>query len=136
MKFLGGATTLDSLLKAYKASETKRFFPYEWFDKSDKLDFPKLPPYETFFSKVRNNNPLEKDFIDYEKLKKSGHDEQQALQKLQIKTVLPSGLDSYNYLQETSNKNEMTVFNDFLKWCNNKDVVPTLEAMKIDSILS
>ena len=29
MKFLGGATTLDSFLKAYKASETKRFFPYE-----------------------------------------------------------------------------------------------------------
>ena len=29
MMFLGGATTLDSFLKAYKASETKRFFPYE-----------------------------------------------------------------------------------------------------------
>ena len=29
MKLLGGATSLDSFLKAYKASETKRFFPYE-----------------------------------------------------------------------------------------------------------
>ena len=29
MKFLGGATTLDSFLKANKASETKGFFPYE-----------------------------------------------------------------------------------------------------------
>ena len=28
-KFLGGATTLHSFLKAYKASETKVFFPYE-----------------------------------------------------------------------------------------------------------
>ena len=27
MKFLGGATSLDSFLKAYKTSETKRFFP-------------------------------------------------------------------------------------------------------------
>ena len=26
MKFLGGETTLDSFLKAYKASETKRIF--------------------------------------------------------------------------------------------------------------
>ena len=120
MKFLGGATTLDSFLKAYKASETKGFFPYEWFDNPDKLDFPGLPPYEAFFSKLRNNNPLDKDFTDYEKLRKSGLDEQQALKKLQIKTVPSSGLDNYNYLQETWKKNGMTVFKDFLKWYNNK----------------
>ena len=89
-----------------------------------------MPPYEAFFSKLRNNNPLEKDFIDYEKLRKSGFGEQQALKKLQIKTVPPSGLDNYNYLQETWKKNGMTEFIDFLKWYNNKDVVPTLEAMQ------
>ena len=96
MKFLGGATTLDSFLKAFKASETKEFFPYEWFDNPDKLDFPKSPPYEAFFSAFRNNNPLDKDFVDYEKLKKSGFDEQQTLKKLQIKTFPPSGLVNYN----------------------------------------
>ena len=32
MNFLGGATSLDSFLKAYKASGTKVFFPCEWFD--------------------------------------------------------------------------------------------------------
>ena len=37
MIFLGGATSLDSFLKAYKTSETKGFFPYEWFDHSDKM---------------------------------------------------------------------------------------------------
>ena len=130
MKFLGGATTLDSFLKAYKASETKGFFPSEWFDNPGKLDFPELPPYEAFFSKLRNNNPLDKDFIDYEKLRKNGFDDQQALKKLQIKTVPSSGLDNYNYLQETWKKNGMSVFKDFLKWYNNKDVVPTLEAMQ------
>ena len=104
MKFLGGATTLDSFLKAYKASETKGFFSYEWFDNRDKLDFPELSLYEAFFSKLRNNNPLDNDFIDYEKLRKSGFDEQQALKKLQIKTVPSSGLDNYNYLQETWKK--------------------------------
>ena len=31
MNFLGGATSLDSFLKAYKTKETKGFFPYEWF---------------------------------------------------------------------------------------------------------
>ena len=70
MKFLGGATSLDSFLKAYSASKTKGFFPYEWFDNADKLDFRELTPYEAFFSKLRNSNPLDKDFIDYEKLRK------------------------------------------------------------------
>ena len=38
IKFLGGATSLDSFLEAYKASETKGFLPYEWFDSADKLE--------------------------------------------------------------------------------------------------
>ena len=113
MKFLGGETTLDSFLKAYKASETRGFFPYEWFDNPDKLELHELLPYEAFFSKLKNNNPLDKDFIDYDKLRKSELDEQQALKKLQVKTVPPSGLDNYNYLQETWQKNRMTVFKDF-----------------------
>ena len=82
MKFLGGVTTMDSFLKAYNASETKRIFLYDWFDNPDKLNFPELPPYEAFFSKLRNINPLNKEFIDYELLRKSGFDEQQALKKL------------------------------------------------------
>ena len=71
MKFLGGATSLASFLKVYKASETKGFFPYEWFDTVDKLENEELPPYEAFFSKLRNNNPLDKDFEDYQKLRSS-----------------------------------------------------------------
>ena len=110
MKFLGGATTLDSFLEAYKASETKAFFPNEWFDNPDK--FSESPPYEAFFNKLRNKHPLDKDFIGYEKLKKSELEEQQVLKKLQIKTVPPTGLDNYNYSLEFWNKNGMTVFND------------------------
>ena len=85
MKFFGGATSLDSFLKAYKASEIKGFFPYEWFDSAEKLENEELPPYEAFFSKLRNNNPLDKDFKDYQKMRSSECDEQQALKKLQIK---------------------------------------------------
>ena len=123
-KFLGGATTLDSFFKAYK------FSPFELFDKPHKLDFPELPPYEAFFNKLKNNNPLDKNFIDFEKLRKSGLDDQQAPKKLQIKSLPLSGLDNYNCLQDTWKKNRMTVFKDFLKWYKNKDVVPTLEAMQ------
>ena len=37
MNFPGGATSLDSFLKAYKTSETKGVFPYEWFHHPDKM---------------------------------------------------------------------------------------------------
>ena len=130
MKFLGGETSLDSFLKAYKASETKGFFPYEWFDSADKLDNEALHPYEAFFSKLRNNNPLDIDFKDYQKLRSNGLDEQQALKKLQIKSVPASGWVNYKYLREIWQKHGMTTFKDSLQWYNNKDVVPTLEAMQ------
>ena len=38
MNFLGGATSFDSFLKAYKAEETESFCPYEWFDNPKKLN--------------------------------------------------------------------------------------------------
>ena len=50
MNFLGGATGLDSFLKAYKTEETKGFLPYEWFDNPEKLNNKELPPYDSFFS--------------------------------------------------------------------------------------
>ena len=37
LNFLVGVTSLDSFPKAYKASQTKRFFPFNWFDHPDKM---------------------------------------------------------------------------------------------------
>ena len=51
INFLGGATSLDSFLKADKSTETKGVFPYEWFDSPKKLNYPALSPYYEFFSR-------------------------------------------------------------------------------------
>ena len=130
LNFLGGATSLDSFLKAYKTSENKGFFPYEWFDSPNKLDAPFLPPYECFFSKLKNHNPLEKEFTDFTKLLNSRLSQQEALKKLRLKEVPPSGVDNYNYLKVIWEEKQMSTFRDFVKWYNNKDVFPTLEAMQ------
>ena len=130
LNFLGGATSLDSFLKAYKTNETKVFFPYEWFDSPNKLDVTFLPPYECFFSKLRDHNPLEKEFTDFTKLLNSGLSQQEALKKLMLKVVPPSGFDNYNHLENVWEQEQMTTFQDFVRWHNNKDVVPTLEAMQ------
>ena len=60
MNFFDGATSLDSFLKAYKTKETKGFFPYRWFDCPEKMSKKELPPYDSLFSILRNNNPSKK----------------------------------------------------------------------------
>ena len=67
LNFLGGATSLDTFLKAYKTSETKRFFTYEWFDHPDKTQNTEHSPYDALYNKVRTCNPLEADCFYHEK---------------------------------------------------------------------
>ena len=101
IKFLRGATILDSFLKAYRAKEMKKFLPYDWFASPDKLDCTELPPYEAFFSKLRNHNYLEKDFNDYQKLVDGRLDQQRALKmkKLRIQSVPPTYFENYYWLK-------------------------------------
>ena len=130
MIFLGGATSLDSFLKAYKTSETKGFSPWEWFDHPDKMQNTELTPYDAFHSKLRRFNPLEAEYTDYVNLLKSGLTTEQAVVKLKLSKPPPTGIENYQYLQQLWKQEQMSSFKDFLRWYNNKDVVPTLEAMQ------
>ena len=130
MSFFGGATSPDSFLKAYKTKETKGFFPYEWIDCPEKMNNKELPPYDSFFSILRNSNPLEKDYNDFQNLVNSGLTTEQAVVKLRMDKIPPTGAENYSYLQSSRENNNMLYFSDFLKWYNNKDVVPTLEPMQ------
>ena len=130
MNLLGGATSLDSFLKTYKITETKGFFPYDWFDCPQKMNNSELPPYDSFFSKLRNVNPLEKDHSDYENLLSCGLKTEEELFKTKLSKPPPSGEENYQYLLDIWNLEQKSTFKDFLRWYNNKDFVPTLEAMQ------
>ena len=130
MNFLGGATSLDSFVKAYKTSETKRSFSCEWFDCPQKMNNSELPPYYAFFSKLRNANPLEKDYSYYQKLLSCGLKSEEALSKLKLSKPPQSGEENYHYLLDMWNLENMFTFKDFLRWYNKKYVVPTLELMQ------
>ena len=93
MNFLGGATSLDSFLKAYKTKETKGFFLYEWFDCPEKMNNKELPPYESFFCILRNNKPLEKHYKDFQNLVNSGLTTEEAVAKLRMGRMTPSGAE-------------------------------------------
>ena len=62
LNFLGGATSLDSFLKADKTSETKAFLPHELFDHPDKMQNKEFPPYDAFYSKICSCNPLQAEY--------------------------------------------------------------------------
>ena len=91
MNFLGGATSLDSFLKAYETSETKGFFPYEWFDQPYKMQLTELPPFDAFHSKLRSCNPLEAAYTDYVNLLKNGLTTEQAVIKMKLSNHLLPG---------------------------------------------
>ena len=130
MNFLGGATSLDSFLKAYKTKETKGLFPYEWFHCPEKMNNKELPPYVSFFSILRKNNPLEKDYNDFQNLVNCGLTTEQAVAKLRMDRSPPTVAENYSYLQSILVSEGMQFFKNFLMWYNNTDVVPTLEAMQ------
>ena len=115
MNFLGGATSLDSFLKAYKTSETKGFFPYEWLDHPDKMQNTELPPYDAFYSKLRSCNPLEAEYTDYVNLLKSGLTTEQAVVKLKLSNPPPTGIEKYQYLQQIWQQEQLSSFKDFLR---------------------
>ena len=129
MNFLAGATSLDFFLKAYQSQETKAYFPYKWFDSFTKLDCNHLPPYDSFFSKLKNLNPLEKDFIQFKKMMESGNEELDVLRELGLNEKPLSGKENYAFLEKLRMMVKMITFRDILCWYNNKDVVSTLQAM-------
>ena len=99
MNFIGGVTTLDSFLKAYESSETKGFYPYEWFDCLSKLDNEQLPSCTEFFSKLRNQNLLEADYKKFKNLLLNGYAEKDALLEMKTCSAPPTGKENYSHLQ-------------------------------------
>ena len=130
LKFLARATSLDSLLKAYKTSETKGFFPYELFEHPDKKQNTELPPHDAFYSKLCSCNHLETEHTDHANLLKSRLTTEEAVVKLELSKPPPTGYENYHYLQQIWKQEQMSSIKDFLRWYNYKDFVPTLEALQ------
>ena len=100
--YLAAGASYSQFLRAYGVDEEKGFFPYEWFDCAAKLDYPRLPPYEAFFSQLKNVNVLDTD---------------------------GNGRANYNALTMVWERQQMHTFRDFLKYYNNSDVIGFVHAV-------
>ena len=58
VNYVGPGVSYNAWVKAYGCQYTKSWFPYEWFDSLEKLDFPSLPDYPHWHSKLKNGFTL------------------------------------------------------------------------------
>ena len=67
-RYLAAGTSYDKYLKAFGIANSKLTFPYEFLDHPDKLDHPELPPYEDFFSSLKNKNITREQYEECQRL--------------------------------------------------------------------
>ena len=115
-QYLAPGSSYAKFLKAFQVEESKSFFPYEWFDCVDKLDATHLPPYECFYSELKNNNVLEAEYLEWENSGRKGNPPK-------------TGYKNYTNLLHIWNENKMTKFEHFLIYYNNMDCGPFVEAV-------
>ena len=130
LQFLAPGYNLKSFFKAFGVSEQKGFFPYDYFTHADQLHETTLPPYETFYSTIKGCNILEEEHTVFQKLIDQGKSEQEALQILRLTSKPKTGPENYQWLQELWTENQWSTFADFLKWYNDLDVTPMLQAIE------
>ena len=115
--YLAPGFSYSDFLKSFEVEESKSYFPYEWFDCTSKLDHAVLPPYEAFYSSIKEGNTLH---LEFENFLKNGS-----------KGIKPqTGFEKYRELQTIWNINKMQTFKDFLIYYNEKDVVPFIKAVE------
>ena len=105
-QYLAPGVTYSKYLKAYEIPEEKGYFCYEYIDDLSKLEDTVLPPYEAFYSKLKECNVL-----DEEEGELAGRQRHAALEKI---------------WQEKG----MRTLRDFLIWYNNLDVVGFVKAVQ------
>ena len=67
---------------------------------------------------------------NYVNLLRCGLTTEKAVFKLKLSKPTLAGKESYQYLQQNWQQGQVSFFEDFLRWCYNRDVLPTLEAMR------
>ncbi|KAL9982461.1 hypothetical protein ACROYT_G004507 [Oculina patagonica] len=98
INYLGPGTSYEKWVKAYECEAKKSWFPYEWFDSPEKLDYPGLPDYPAWFSKLKGQYVLTR--------------------------------DEWEGCKCTFEEKGMRTFADWLRYYNNLDVSPGLEALE------
>ena len=66
--YLAAGCSYDKYVKAYNCTQQKGFFPYEWMDDLEKLDYPRLPLREAFYSKLKKEGITHQDYAHLQRV--------------------------------------------------------------------
>ena len=106
LQFLAPGYNLKSFFKDFGVTKQTGFFPYDYFVSAAQLDESTLPPYETFYSTIKNCNVLEEEYISFQKLVDQGKSEQEALQILRLTSKPKTGPENDQWLQQLWTENQ------------------------------
>ena len=98
INYLGPGTSYEAWVKAYGCSGQKSWLPYEWLDTPEKLNYPGLPDYPAWYSKLKGCFVLK--------------------------------LSEFKECKKIFKEKGMKTFADWLRYYNNLDVAPGLEALE------
>ena len=98
INYLGPGTSYEAWVKGYGCSAQKSWLPYEWLDTPEKLNYPGLPDYPAWYSKLKGGFVLK--------------------------------LSEFKECKKIFKEKGMQTFADWLRYYNNLDVAPGLEALE------
>ena len=117
--YLAAGSSYSRFLAAYGVSETKSFFPYEYFHDADQLvTVTELPAKECFFSRLKNANVLDADHDAWERAGRHG-------------APPKTGQQNYDDLKSVWRDRDMKNLGDFLEYYVNLDTGPFVTATQI-----
>ena len=87
-------------------------------------------PYETFYSTIKGCDVLEEEYAAFRKFLDQGKSEQEALQSLRSPAKPKNSPENYWWLHQLWTENQWSTFADFVKWYNDLDVMPMIQAIE------
>ena len=112
----------------------KFYFPYEWLERYEQLKETQLPPYECFFSSLKDMNVLEEDMFLYKKKKNILHlsDEEIVNDEQSCYADRPNtGKENYDMIKRKWVEKGWNTMLDYLMYYNEMDVEPFLRAISV-----
>ena len=128
MNYIAGKKSLDNYMYSVLGKHFKSKLPYGWLKSLSCLEETKLPPYEDWYSLLREHNILEADHDYYLYLLEEGQSEEQALKTMNLIKPPPTGQELLIELQNLWESNGFKTFRDFLSYYLTQDVKPFLDA--------
>ena len=131
--FQESTTTTTTTKQANNSDDGKFYFPYEWLERYEQLKETELPPYECFFSSLKDMNVLEEDMFLYKKKKNLLHldDEEIVATSGEYADRPNSGRGNYEMIKRTWVEKGWKTMLDYLMYYNEMDVEPFLKSISV-----